>query len=198
VKNGIETCFGGVLIPIVLVRRPQAGGAEAAQAAQQEDLMATLTDTERTIAASIGVSPSEFARAKARRAQGQETYGLTPEQLKIAAGFGMSPRAFASQLARNGGSRAIAAAAGYEGQPGLAGAHREVDFAHEHDYDAHGSGTSPGDRELLDAAMSALKGYKPDKDDDDNYDRLLMGVVYAMRLLNRVAPPYVESRTAKK
>ena len=153
--------------------------------------MAALTDEQKMIAQTFGIPLDKFTRAAARLSRRAETYGLTADQLKVARNAGMSPRAFASALARNSGKTAIAAGSRYHGQPGLAGAHREVDFAHK----AGDEAGNASDRELRDAAVSALTTYDPDKDDDDNYDRLLDGVLYAMRLLNRVAPEFAESET---
>ncbi len=184
----IETCYGGVLIPIRLERRE----VETERASQEENLMQTLSDDQKKIAQTFGMPLDKFTRAAARLSRRAETYGLTADQLKVARNAGMSPRAFASAVARNSGKTAIAAAsAPGEGQPGLAGAHREVDFAHK----AGDEAGNASDRELRDAALAALTAYDPDKDDDDNYDRLLDGVLYGMRLLNRVAPEFAESET---
>lgn len=152
--------------------------------------MQPLSDDQKKIAQTFGIPVDKFARRLSRRTS--ETYGLTADQLQVARNAGMSPRAFASALARNSSRTAIAAGGvPGEGQPGLAGAHREIDFAHKAGDNA-GNGS---DRELRDAALAALKDYDPDKDDDDNYDLLLDGALYAMRLLNRVAPPFAASET---
>jgi hypothetical protein len=214
-----ETSYGRVLIPL----HPSRREITTARGTQQEDLdlMSTLTSDEKRVAAAFGMRPEELARARAqivrivepqnthgltpkqlararaRIVEPQNTHGLTPEQLAVAAFAGMSPRAFARRLsASDGGTSAIASAADREDKPGLIRAHQEVDRAHKATYDAdwHASAENTSERELLDAALSALKGYDPSKDDDDNYDRLLDGAVYVMRLLNRVAPPYAEDQ----
>ena len=92
--------------------------------------MQPLSDDQKKIAQTFGIPVDKFARRLSRRTS--ETYGLTADQLQVARNAGMSPRAFASALARNSSRTAIAAGGvPGEGQPGLAGAHREIDFAHK-------------------------------------------------------------------
>jgi len=180
----IETAINVIAIPLF----PHHRRVETVQ--PKENLM-SLSAEEQKVARSFGMSLDEFARAKARRSAPKDTHGLTPEQLAIARSVNISPRALASSLARNGGRTAIAAGERREDSPGLLHAHQEVDRAHKADYDANAGSSSSvantSDRELLDAALAALKKYDPNKDDDDNYDRLCTGAVYVMRLLNRKA-----------
>ncbi len=162
--------------------------------------MGNLDAVGNKIADTFGIRRDKFARQLARLSGSAGTYGLTEDELKIARAAGVSPRAFARELRAQGGrSSAIAAAGGREDKPGLLYAHSEVDRAHKAEYDAgwHVSAENTSDRELLDAALSALKKYDPDKDDDDSYELLLNGAVYVMRLLNRMAPEYAEIKEKK-
>lgn len=192
----IETAINVISIPLVSV--PDRREVETARTNQvKENLMPTLSEIEKRITASFTISEDDFAREKMRQAARRhpDMHGLTPTQLSIARSFGMSPRAFASARARVGGQTAIAAGGRREDEPGLLRAHSEVDRAHKAAYDGAGwrpSAENTSDRELLDAALAALKKYDPNKDDDDNYDRLCTGAVYVMRLLNRVAPAYAD------
>jgi hypothetical protein len=68
-------------------------------------------------------------------------------------------------------------------------AHQEIDRAHNALYDGQ---IDPPDRQLLDLAMSELKAYDPD--DDDTYNSLLKGVLYAATLLDRVAPAFMDNK----
>ncbi len=162
--------------------------------------METLTKEERNSAAAAGMSEIEFARAKARLSASRNTAGLSREELAVARNAGMSSRAFASRLRGLKGSKRAIAAGEREDKPGLLRAHQEVDRAHIEAYDTDHpqSSANISDLELLDAARAALDGYDPDKDDDAMYDLLCEGVVYAMRLLNRVAPAYADSKSAGK
>ncbi len=163
--------------------------------------MSALSANQKKIAESFGIRPDRFARSRARLLGSQDTHGLTANQLKIAQSTGVSPRAFAQALKDQGGrSSAVASRTTGGDAPGLLRAHQEVDRAHKATYDAgwQVSAENTSDPELLDGAISALKEYDPKKDDDENYERLLDGAVYVMRLLNRAAPNYADTKDIKK
>jgi hypothetical protein len=74
-------------------------------------------------------------------------------------------------------------------------AHQEIDRANNELYSTKDTYSPPPEQELLDLALVELKKYDPD--DDDTYDNLLKGVLYAARLLDSVAPPYVDQKEIK-
>ena len=123
---------------------------------------------------------------------------LTKDQKKIAYQFGMSETELARDLTRNSSKTAIAASEHRrvgDGPPGLLRAHQEIDAAHRafHSADYADNTSEP---ELVGAAISALKQWNPDKDDDvENYDHLLDAAHCVMRLVNRVGPDFAESKT---
>lgn len=189
----IETTLGVVGAGRVSVRsnRPSAAAnpLKTTLRTSPDDYFAAhpLSAAERKIAASLGLSEEEFARHKERsvaRAErkAKSPYGLAATQREIAGSLGLSERQFAG-------------AAGPLGhvpreEAGLLHAHHEIDRAHAATYDENH--TNAPDRELLNGALAELKAYNPD--DDNTYDHLLKGVVYAARLLNRVAPAYADQK----
>ena len=141
----------------------------------------SLTPGQKKIAASVGIPEAEFAQKSARLAASVENpWGLTDQQRKIAKTFGMPDRRLATATARASRS------------PGLLRAHQEIDRANNELYSTKDSYSPPPEKELLDLALSELKSYDPD--DDDTYDNLLKGVLYAARLLDVVAPPFVDNK----
>jgi hypothetical protein len=146
-----------------------------------DSMASSLTPDQKKIAASFGIPEAEFAQKSARLAASAENpWALTDQQRKIAKTFGMPERRLACATARTSRS------------PGLLRAHQEIDRANNGLYSTKDSYSPPPEKELLDLALSELKSYDPD--DDDTYDNLLKGVLYAARLLDVVAPPFVDNK----
>ena len=163
------------------LRRADPGAGDAGKV--------SLSAVEHKIAASLGLSDEEFARGKAAKATraglpAKSPYGLTAAQRGVCRSLGLSERQFAIGAGH----------AEHREEAGLLRAHDEIDRAHAATYDQHHS-ANPPDSELLNSALAELKAYDPN--DDASYDRLLKGVVYAARLLNRVAPAYADQKEIK-
>jgi hypothetical protein len=174
-----ETDRGRLFIPLT---GKNVSSRSAEQMGGRGMAKTSLTPDQERIAARFGMSPLEFSSKKATLAAagqgGKSAWGLTDQQREICHGTGMSEHRFA-----------IAAGFVKGNSPGLMRAHSEIDRAHNALYDSQ---IDPPDRELLDLAMSELKAYDPD--DDDTYDSLLKGVLYAATLLDRAAPAFVDSK----
>jgi hypothetical protein len=173
-----ETDRGRLFIPLT---GKNVSSRSVGEMAGRSMAKTSLTRDQERIAAAFGMSPLEFSSKKAMAAAGQggkSAWGLTDQQRIICRSVGMSEHRFA-----------IAAGFVKGNSPGLMRAHSEIDRAHNALYDSQ---IDPRDRELLDLAMSELKAYDPD--DDDTYDSLLKGVLYAATLLDRAAPAFVDSK----
>jgi len=82
--------------------QPQRFVALSALMPTEHDLALTLTDDEKRIAESTGLSAERFAKAKAEmRAalSGAQTHGLTEDEARIAAATGLSPEKYAKAKA---------------------------------------------------------------------------------------------------
>jgi hypothetical protein len=125
----------------------------------------------------------------------------TAEERKIAASFtSISAEEIAAQRARGTGLQIASHFLGAKApqrrldSPGLADAHREIDRARKETYESAEDGA--GDQELLDSALAKLNSYDPEL--AETYDDLLLGVLYAARLLNRVAPAFADAKPIKQ
>ena len=177
----------------IAAKQRDGGGAETALGAMAhviplsnrgDSMASSLTPDQKKVAASFGIPEAEFARKSAKlAASGENPWSLTDQQRKICKAFGMAARRLANDTARASRS------------PGLLRAHQEIDRANDELYSTKGSYSPVPEKELLDSALSDLKAFDPD--DDDTYDNLLKGVLYAARLLDLVAPPFADQKEIK-
>jgi hypothetical protein len=144
----------------------------------------SLSADDRKVATAFGIPPGTFGRltARQRRAVASSTYGFSKDELAVARAFGMSAR---TMCAAKGERRPE--------KPGLVAAHTEIDGAHKIAYEENKKYTAGdlADQELIDMAVRELQAFDL-KDEDGTYDRLLNGALYAMRMLNRIAPSFAD------
>lgn len=129
-----------------------------------------------------------------------ENVSLSSEQKKIAAKLGISDGELAHSMETQASGRRRfdhLAAVNSRGSAGMLRAHQEIDRAHNDALDgAPGDGFKGApDGDLLERALSELKAHRPN--DPSAYDRLLRGALYAMALLDRVAPAFADTKKFK-
>jgi hypothetical protein len=147
------------------------------------DAMATdLTPDEKRICAAFNMSETAFRRAKhalpALRSR-KPVAGLSKDEMAICRATGMSPARYAL------------AAGKVRETPGRLRAHDEVDRAHNVMTSERRDALSQApEDELRKSAIAELQAFDPQ--DESTYAALLNGCLYAMKLLNRVAPAYAD------